>query len=118
MHEEQFGPILHVVRFSAKDLDKIVNDINSKGYGLTCGIHTRNTSVYEKIAKRLKVGNVYINRDQVGAVVGVNPFGGCGLSGTGPKAGGPHYLQRFATEKTTTNNTAAIGGNIDLLNTV
>jgi RHH-type proline utilization regulon transcriptional repressor/proline dehydrogenase/delta 1-pyrroline-5-carboxylate dehydrogenase len=116
MQEEQFGPILHVVRYAVKQLDQVVDDINAKGYGLTCGIHTRNTSIYEKLASRLKVGNIYINRDQVGAVVGVNPFGGCGLSGTGPKAGGPHYLLRFATEKTVTNNTAAIGGNIDLLN--
>ncbi|MGH1543025.1 MAG: bifunctional proline dehydrogenase/L-glutamate gamma-semialdehyde dehydrogenase PutA [Arenicella sp.] len=118
MHEEQFGPILHVVRYKAEDIDQVVMDINSKRYGLTFGMHTRNTTAYEKIARDIKVGNVYINRNQVGAVVGVNPFGGCGLSGTGPKAGGPHYLLRFATEKTITNNTAAIGGNIDLLNAV
>ena len=116
MHEEQFGPILHVVRYEASELDTVIDDINSKKYGLTFGMHTRNTSLYQDIAKRIKVGNVYINRNQVGAVVGVNPFGGCGLSGTGPKAGGPHYLLRFVTEKTITNNTAAIGGNIDLLN--
>jgi RHH-type proline utilization regulon transcriptional repressor/proline dehydrogenase/delta 1-pyrroline-5-carboxylate dehydrogenase len=116
MEAEQFGPVLHVVRFEADQIDQIVEDINSKKYGLTFGMHTRNTSLYEDVARKIKVGNVYINRHQVGAVVGVKPFGGCGLSGTGPKAGGPHYLLRFVTEKTITNNTAAIGGNIDLLN--
>ncbi|MGH1426627.1 MAG: bifunctional proline dehydrogenase/L-glutamate gamma-semialdehyde dehydrogenase PutA [Arenicella sp.] len=118
MLEEQFGPILHIVRYDSTSIDNVIAEINSKRYGLTFGMHTRNTSSYENIAKRIKVGNVYINRNQIGAVVGVNPFGGCGLSGTGPKAGGPHYLQRFATEKTVTINTAAIGGNIDLLNAV
>ena len=118
MKEEQFGPILHVVRYDSTDIDNVIEDINNTRYGLTFGIHTRNTSHYEDIAKRVKVGNVYINRNQIGAVVGVNPFGGCGLSGTGPKAGGPHYLHRFATEKTITINTAAIGGNIDLLNAI
>lgn len=118
MNEEHFGPILHVVRYESHDTDKVIADINAKGYGLTFGVHSRNTSAYEKIAHNVKVGNVYINRNQIGAVVGVNPFGGCGLSGTGPKAGGPNYLLRFATEKTITNNTAAIGGNVDLLNAV
>ncbi len=118
MEDEQFGPILHVARFNAEGLDQVIRDINAKGYGLTLGIHTRNKTVYEKVAHSINVGNVYINRNQVGAVVGVNPFGGCGLSGTGPKAGGPHYMLRFATEKTITNNVAAIGGNIDLLNAV
>jgi RHH-type proline utilization regulon transcriptional repressor/proline dehydrogenase/delta 1-pyrroline-5-carboxylate dehydrogenase len=113
---EQFGPILHVVRFKAKDLDRVVSDINDKGYGLTLGVHTRNKTLYEKIASAVNVGNVYVNRNQVGAVVGVNPFGGRGLSGTGPKAGGPHYLLRFATEKTISNNLSAIGGNVELLN--
>ncbi|PWQ97368.1 bifunctional proline dehydrogenase/L-glutamate gamma-semialdehyde dehydrogenase PutA [Leucothrix arctica] len=116
MEAEQFGPILHVVRYNAGEIDQVVEDINSKKYGLTFGIHTRNTSLFQDVAKKIKVGNVYINRNQIGAVVGVNPFGGCGLSGTGPKAGGPNYLLRFVTEKTITNNTAAIGGNIDLLN--
>ncbi len=116
LKEEQFGPILHVVRYAAGDLEKIIDDINSKRYGLTLGVHSRNTSTYEKVATLANVGNVYINRNQVGAVVGVNPFGGRGLSGTGPKAGGPNYLLRFATEKTITNNVAAIGGNIELLN--
>lgn len=116
MKEEQFGPILHVVRFKAKNLDQVISDINGKGYGLTLGVHTRNKTLYEKITTMVSVGNVYINRNQVGAVVGVNPFGGRGLSGTGPKAGGPHYLLRFATEKTISNNVSAIGGNIELLN--
>ena len=116
LNEERFGPILHVVKYHSKDIDQVINDINSTGYGLTFGIHSRNTQFYHSLAEKIDVGNVYINRNQIGAVVGVNPFGGCGLSGTGPKAGGPHYLLRFANEKTITNNTAAIGGNIDLLN--
>ena len=116
LQSEQFGPILHVVRFRAKDLDQVISDINDKGYGLTLGVHTRNKTLYEKIASSVNVGNVYVNRNQVGAVVGVNPFGGRGLSGTGPKAGGPHYLLRFATEKTISNNLSAIGGNVELLN--
>jgi len=115
LKEEKFGPILHIVRYEAEDLEKVMEDINNQRYGLTLGIQTRNTSLYEKISRQMKIGNIYINRNQIGAVVGVNPFGGCGLSGTGPKAGGPHYLYRFVTEKTITNNIAAIGGNIDLL---
>jgi RHH-type proline utilization regulon transcriptional repressor/proline dehydrogenase/delta 1-pyrroline-5-carboxylate dehydrogenase len=113
--EEQFGPILHIVKYKAEEIDTIIEDINGKHYGLTLGIQTRNITLYKKISKQMKVGNIYINRNQIGAVVGVNPFGGCGLSGTGPKAGGPNYLRRFITEKTITNNTTAIGGNIDLL---
>ena len=85
------------------------------GYGLTLGIHTRIDSSAQAIADRVRVGNVYVNRNMIGAVVGVQPFGGCGLSGTGPKAGGPHYLQRFVTEQTVTINTAALGGNASLL---
>lgn len=113
--EEQFGPILHIVRFNAKALDTVIDDINATGYGLTLGIHSRNAAFAEYLAKHLAVGNVYINRDQIGAMVGVQPFGGQGLSGTGPKAGGPLYLTRFVTEKTITNNTSAIGGNAGLL---
>ncbi|MEL0635259.1 bifunctional proline dehydrogenase/L-glutamate gamma-semialdehyde dehydrogenase PutA [Marinomonas sp. TI.3.20] len=97
--DEKFGPILHVVRYKAKDLDKIIDTINNSGFGLTMGVHSRNETTCARIARRARVGNLYINRDQVGAVVGVQPFGGQGLSGTGPKAGGPHYLQRFAIEK-------------------
>jgi RHH-type proline utilization regulon transcriptional repressor/proline dehydrogenase/delta 1-pyrroline-5-carboxylate dehydrogenase len=115
LKEEQFGPILHIVRFSSESLDDVIKDINNTGYGLTLGVHSRIKATYEKIARCAHVGNIYINRNQIGAVVGVNPFGGQGLSGTGPKAGGPHYLHRFATEKTITNNIAAIGGNIELL---
>ncbi|MDV7105895.1 bifunctional proline dehydrogenase/L-glutamate gamma-semialdehyde dehydrogenase PutA [Vibrio sp. TH_r3] len=95
LKEEHFGPILHIIRFKSGQLDKLIEAINSTGYGLTLGIHSRNETTYQWIEKRAKVGNSYINRDQVGAVVGVQPFGGQGLSGTGPKAGGPHYLYRF-----------------------
>ncbi|GAA3546448.1 bifunctional proline dehydrogenase/L-glutamate gamma-semialdehyde dehydrogenase PutA [Zobellella aerophila] len=115
LEKEQFGPILHVVRFKAKDIDKVIDDINGTGYGLTLGIHSRNESFAEYVAQGIDAGNAYINRDQIGAMVGVQPFGGQGLSGTGPKAGGPHYLTRFITEKAITNNTTAIGGNATLL---
>ncbi|MBZ6066501.1 bifunctional proline dehydrogenase/L-glutamate gamma-semialdehyde dehydrogenase PutA [Aeromonas schubertii] len=115
LEREQFGPILHVVRYAAKDLEQVINEINGTGYGLTLGIHSRNESHAEALASRINVGNVYINRNQIGAVVGVHPFGGQGLSGTGPKAGGPHYLHRFVTEKTRTINTTAVGGNATLL---
>ena len=92
---EQFGPIVHVLRFDAKDLDKLIDQINTTGYGLTLGIHSRNERTAAHIEARAKVGNTYINRNQIGASVGVQPFGGQGLSGTGPKAGGPSYLYRF-----------------------
>ena len=95
LHEEHFGPILHIVRYSADNLANVVNEINNTGFGLTMGVHSRNETTYRWIEKHARVGNCYINRDQVGAVVGVQPFGGQGLSGTGPKAGGPHYLYRF-----------------------
>ncbi|MGD8110956.1 bifunctional proline dehydrogenase/L-glutamate gamma-semialdehyde dehydrogenase PutA [Vibrio sp. TRT 17S01] len=93
--EEQFGPILHIIRYKANQLTQVVEEINQTGFGLTMGIHSRNETTYRWIEKHARVGNCYINRDQVGAVVGVQPFGGQGLSGTGPKAGGPHYLFRF-----------------------
>ncbi|HEY7379498.1 MAG TPA: bifunctional proline dehydrogenase/L-glutamate gamma-semialdehyde dehydrogenase PutA, partial [Steroidobacteraceae bacterium] len=112
---EVFGPILHVIRYSARAIDRVVEAINGTQYGLTLGIHTRIDSVARDLAARLRVGNVYVNRNMIGAVVGVQPFGGRGLSGTGPKAGGPHYLHRFGTEQTVTNNTAAVGGNATLL---
>ncbi len=115
LQREVFGPIVHVVRYRARDLDRLVDAINSKGYGLTLAIHTRIDGVAERIAARARVGNVYVNRNMIGAAVGVQPFGGCGLSGTGPKAGGPHYLPRFASEQTVTINTAALGGNASLL---
>lgn len=113
--KEHFGPILHIIRFKANELNRIIDDINGTGFGLTLGIHSRNESFALDIANRVNVGNVYINRNQVGAIVGVQPFGGQGLSGTGPKAGGPHYLTRFVTEKTISNNVTAIGGNTTLL---
>ncbi|WP_113908085.1 bifunctional proline dehydrogenase/L-glutamate gamma-semialdehyde dehydrogenase PutA [Aliidiomarina celeris] len=112
---ENFGPILHVIRFKREDIDQVIDDINNTGFGLTFGIHSRNESFAYDVAKRINVGNVYINRNQIGAVVGVQPFGGQGLSGTGPKAGGPHYLYAFMTEKTFTDNITAVGGNATLL---
>jgi RHH-type proline utilization regulon transcriptional repressor/proline dehydrogenase/delta 1-pyrroline-5-carboxylate dehydrogenase len=113
--EEVFGPVLHIVRYKAKALDALMDEINALGYGLTLGVQTRITARAEAIARKLRVGNVYVNRSMIGAVVGVQPFGGQGLSGTGPKAGGPHYLTRFVTEQTVTINTAAAGGNATLL---
>jgi len=112
---EVFGPVLHVVRWKASDLDGVIDAINATGFGLTLGIHSRIDATIEHIARRAKVGNCYVNRNQIGAVVGVQPFGGENLSGTGPKAGGPHYLLRFATERTLTINTTAAGGNASLL---
>jgi len=115
LEREVFGPVVHLVRYRARDLDSLIDAINRMGYGLTLGIHTRIDGLAQRVARRLRVGNVYINRNMIGAVVGVQPFGGMGLSGTGPKAGGPHYLHRMATEQTITTNTAAIGGNAGLL---
>jgi RHH-type proline utilization regulon transcriptional repressor/proline dehydrogenase/delta 1-pyrroline-5-carboxylate dehydrogenase len=112
---EIFGPVLHVVRYRADAIDALVDEVNMLGYGLTLGVHSRIDSFATRIADRARVGNVYVNRNMIGAVVGVQPFGGMGLSGTGPKAGGPHYLARFATEQTVTVNTAAVGGNATLL---
>jgi RHH-type proline utilization regulon transcriptional repressor/proline dehydrogenase/delta 1-pyrroline-5-carboxylate dehydrogenase len=113
--EEVFGPVLHVVRYPADQLDRVLRSIERSGYGLTLGIHSRIDDTVDAVIDRLPVGNVYVNRNMIGAVVGVQPFGGHGLSGTGPKAGGPHYLTRFATEQTVTINTAAAGGNAALL---
>lgn len=115
MQTEQFGPLLHIARYRADQLEQVIDAINAKGYGLTFGVHSRNENFTNHVASRIRVGNVYVNRDIIGAVVGVQPFGGQGFSGTGPKAGGPHYLLRFATEKTRTINTAALGGNASLL---
>ncbi len=115
LKHEVFGPVLHVIRFKAGELDAVIESINHTGYGLTLGVHSRIDSQAQYIQRRIRVGNVYINRNIIGAVVGVQPFGGQGLSGTGPKAGGPHYLLRFATERTVTINTAAVGGNATLL---
>jgi len=112
---ENFGPALHVLRWKSDALDAVIDAINATGYGLTLGIHSRIDETVDRIVARAKVGNIYVNRNQIGAVVGVQPFGGQNLSGTGPKAGGPHYLPRFATEKTVTVNTTAAGGNASLL---
>jgi RHH-type proline utilization regulon transcriptional repressor/proline dehydrogenase/delta 1-pyrroline-5-carboxylate dehydrogenase len=115
MQREVFGPVVHLLPYRARDLDAVVAAVNRLGYGLTLGIHTRIDGLAQRVARTLRVGNVYINRNMIGAVVGVQPFGGMGLSGTGPKAGGPHYLHRMATEQTITTNTSAIGGNAGLM---
>jgi RHH-type proline utilization regulon transcriptional repressor/proline dehydrogenase/delta 1-pyrroline-5-carboxylate dehydrogenase len=116
LEQEVFGPILHVVRFAGDRLDAVVDAVNTTGYGLTLGIHSRIDETVAQVRRRLQVGNVYVNRNQIGAVVGVQPFGGEGLSGTGPKAGGPHYLHRFANERTLSIDMTAAGGNASLLN--
>jgi RHH-type proline utilization regulon transcriptional repressor/proline dehydrogenase/delta 1-pyrroline-5-carboxylate dehydrogenase len=113
--EEIFGPVLHVVRFDGRRIDAVIERINGLGHGLTLGLHTRLTGRAERLARAARVGSVYVNRNMIGAVVGSQPFGGVGLSGTGPKAGGPHYLPRFGWEQTVSINTAAIGGNASLL---
>ena len=110
-----FGPILHVMRYKAADFERVLQSIADSGYGLTLGIHSRIDDTVDAAVDRLSVGNIYVNRNMIGAVVGVQPFGGHGLSGTGPKAGGPHYLAHLATEQTVTVNTAAAGGNIGLM---
>ncbi len=115
LKREVFGPVLHVIRFKASELDAVIASINDTGYGLTLGVHSRIDSQAQYIQRHIRVGNVYINRNIIGAVVGVQPFGGQGLSGTGPKAGGPYYMHRFATERTVSINTAAMGGNATLL---
>lgn len=115
LEREVFGPILHVYRFRAAELDKTIDAINATGYGLTMGLHSRIDARARELVEKSGAGNIYINRNMVGAVVGVQPFGGRGLSGTGPKAGGPHYLPRFASEYTVSNNISAVGGNASLL---
>ncbi len=115
LKREVFGPVLHVVRYHSDELPEVMEAINATGYGLTMGIHSRVESTCDTIASQAKVGNCYVNRNMVGAVVGVHPFGGEGLSGTGPKAGGPRYLYGFTTERTLTINTTAVGGNATLL---
>ena len=112
---EVFGPILHVIRFGADELDKVMDSIINTGFGLTLGIHSRIDATVQYIASRMPVGNIYVNRNMIGAVVGVQPFGGERLSGTGPKAGGPHYLPRLCVERTVSTNTTAVGGNARLV---
>jgi RHH-type proline utilization regulon transcriptional repressor/proline dehydrogenase/delta 1-pyrroline-5-carboxylate dehydrogenase len=113
--QEVFGPVLHVVRYRAEEIDRLLDDIAASGYGLTLGVQSRIDATVRRVAARLSAGNVYVNRNMIGAVVGTQPFGGSGLSGTGPKAGGPNYLRRFALEQVVSINTAAVGGNASLL---
>ncbi|GMQ86939.1 MAG: bifunctional proline dehydrogenase/L-glutamate gamma-semialdehyde dehydrogenase PutA [Gammaproteobacteria bacterium] len=115
LDKEEFGPILHVIRYQGDRLDKVIEAVNATGYGLTLGVHSRVETTWKQVQASARVGNLYINRNMIGAVVGAQPFGGEGLSGTGPKAGGPYYLHRFATERTLSVNTAAVGGNTGLL---
>jgi len=114
LEREVFGPVLHIIRYDTDAMTEIISDIRQSGYGLTLGVHSRIDGFAQEVFDATRVGNTYINRNTVGAVVGVNPFGGQGLSGTGPKAGGPNYLTRFATEKTRTDNVVAKGGNAQL----
>jgi RHH-type proline utilization regulon transcriptional repressor/proline dehydrogenase/delta 1-pyrroline-5-carboxylate dehydrogenase len=114
LQREVFGPVLHVIPYAANKLGTVIDAVNATGYGLTLGIHSRIDETVRYIQQRARVGNTYVNRNIIGATVGVQPFGGEGLSGTGPKAGGPHYLYRFTTERTLTVNTAAVGGNTSL----
>jgi len=116
LEQEVFGPVLHVVRYRADELDRLLDDIAASGYGLTLGGQSRIDATVQQVVARLSAGNVYVNRNMIGAVVGTQPFGGSGLSGTGPKAGGPNYLRRFALEQVVSVNTAAVGGNASLSN--
>ncbi len=115
LNRENFGPILHVIRFDGERLDEVVEQINATGYGLTLGLQSRIDTVRDYVEEHARVGNFYVNRNQIGAVVESQPFGGEGLSGTGPKAGGPHYVARFATERVTCIDTTAAGGNASLM---
>ena len=115
LKQEWFGPLLHVATWTADTLDATIARINASGFGLTMGLHSRVATTAERVMAQAKVGNLYINRSMIGAVVGSQPFGGEGLSGTGPKAGGPHYLHRFATERTVSIDTTSAGGNASLL---
>jgi RHH-type proline utilization regulon transcriptional repressor/proline dehydrogenase/delta 1-pyrroline-5-carboxylate dehydrogenase len=118
LSQEVFGPILHVIRYKSSELDFVIDSINNTGFGLTLGVHSRITQTIDYIHQRLRVGNMYVNRSMIGAVVGVQPFGGEGLSGTGPKAGGPRILERLATERSLSINTSASGGNLALMSLV
>ena len=114
--QEAFGPILHIVRWQQGGLSELLDFINTTGFGLTLALHSRLPSHVALLQQKARVGNLYVNRNQIGAVVGSQPFGGEGRSGTGPKAGGTHYLQRFAVERVISINTAAIGGTPELFN--
>ncbi|MDF1756952.1 MAG: bifunctional proline dehydrogenase/L-glutamate gamma-semialdehyde dehydrogenase PutA [Legionellaceae bacterium] len=118
LETEIFGPVLHVVKYKRSNLDKVITEINNTGYGLTLGIHSRVNSTVQYIRERIRVGNCYVNRNMTGAIVGLQPFGGEGLSGTGPKAGGPGYLHRLCVERTYTEDTTAAGGNASLMSLV
>lgn len=118
LQREVFGPFLHVIRYKSSELDKVIHDINHSGYGLTFGLHSRINQTVQYLTDNIHAGNMYVNRNMIGAVVGVQPFGGEGLSGTGPKAGGPYYLARLCKEKVVSVNTTAAGGNASLLDSV
>ena len=115
LKNEIFGPVVHMIKYKANEIDKLVDDINELGFGLTLGIHSRIDKTINRIVARAEIGNIYINRNMIGAVVGVQPFGGYEKSGTGPKAGGPEYLKRLCHEQSISNNTASMGGNASLL---
>ena len=116
LRDEVFGPVLHIIRYDSNKIDKVLTEIDETGYGLTLGIHSRINSFAEKIINNTRVGNSYINRNMVGATVGMQPFGGSRFSGTGPKAGGPNYLIRFISERHYCDNLVARGGNVELFN--
>jgi RHH-type proline utilization regulon transcriptional repressor/proline dehydrogenase/delta 1-pyrroline-5-carboxylate dehydrogenase len=118
LDSEWFGPILHVTRWAGGDIGQVVGRVNASGYGLTMGVHSRIAGVAQAVERDARAGNLYVNRSMIGAVVGSQPFGGEGLSGTGPKAGGPHYLHRFTTERVTSTDTTSAGGNASLLSVV
>jgi RHH-type proline utilization regulon transcriptional repressor/proline dehydrogenase/delta 1-pyrroline-5-carboxylate dehydrogenase len=115
LNAEWFGPFVHVVTWTAGEMETLIARINAKGFGLTMGLHSRIARIAETVERSAHVGNLYINRSMIGAAVGSQPFGGEGLSGTGPKAGGPHYLHRFCVERTTSVDTTSAGGNASLL---
>jgi RHH-type transcriptional regulator, proline utilization regulon repressor / proline dehydrogenase / delta 1-pyrroline-5-carboxylate dehydrogenase len=115
LRQEVFGPVLHVATWRAGELERTVDRVNASGYGLTMGLQTRLSQHIELVRGRARVGNLYVNRSMIGAVVGSQPFGGEGLSGTGPKAGGPQYLTRFLTERSLSIDTTAAGGNVQLM---
>jgi RHH-type proline utilization regulon transcriptional repressor/proline dehydrogenase/delta 1-pyrroline-5-carboxylate dehydrogenase len=115
LDREVFGPVVHVKRWKGGTLEAVLNDVNRSGYGLTLGLHSRISANIDIAKRKARVGNLYVNRSMIGAVVGSQPFGGEGLSGTGPKAGGPRYLSRFATERALSVDTTAAGGNAALM---